>query len=127
MALMFVNIRADYNAHPVYYPACIISLLISFLSAYDIYVPPSSSPDSTSSTSTFGAVDIVAMFNRGIEAGGAGAVVLRYVRDAVDVVRRYAEIANPVLCAALILIGVLGGDAGTVLLIGAPAFGESDR
>lgn len=121
---MFVNIRADYSAHPIYYPACILALAMSFLTAYDIHVPPSTGPGPSSSAGAFGAVDMGALINRGIEAGGAGSGVLRFIRDAVDFVRRHAGVANPVLCATLVVVGLLGGEAGTVLLTGAPAFGK---
>jgi len=119
LGLMFVNIRADYKAHPFYYPTCLIALSLSFLSAYDIYVPPTSTTDSTNA---FGSLDVPAMFERGIQAGGYGSSILRYIRDGTNYARRTAWAANPALCAILALVGWWSEERSVLLVAAAPVW-----
>lgn len=126
IALMFVNIRANYPAHPFYYTTSLAALFLSFLSAYDIYVPQlpttSSSDNDKPVGSTFGAFDVEALFARGIEAGGFLAPVLRAIRDGTNLARRYARVANPTLCGLLAVVGGLSEERTVLLVDAAPVF-----
>lgn len=119
LGLMFVNIRADYKAHPFYYATCLIALSLSFLSAYDIYVPPTNTKHSTNA---FGSLDIPAMFDRGIQAGGYGSSILRYIRDGTNMARKTAWIANPALCVVLALVGWWSEEREVLLVAAAPVW-----
>lgn len=124
IALMFVNMRANYPAHPFYYTTSLAALLLSFLSAYDIYVPqlPTSSNDEATVGNSFGALDIKILFANGIEAGGFLAPVLRAIRDGTDLARRYARVANPMLCGLLAVVGGLSEERNVLLVDAAPVF-----
>jgi len=120
---MFVNLRADYGAHPFYYPTCLFALALSFLSAYDIYVPPSShNAQDNGPAPSFGSLDIPRMFELGIQAGDYGASILRYMRDATNVARETAWAANPALCVVLALGGLWSEERDVLLLTAAPVW-----
>lgn len=119
---MFVNMRADYRAYPLYYFSCIGALFLSFLIAYDIYIPPMPQPQATQSEGgSWSEVDFTAIIQRGIDAQGTGVIVLETLRDVTLFVRRHAGIANPVVCALLVWKALMGQGDDPQLLSAAPA------
>jgi len=128
LGLMLVNLRADYAAHLLFNLGSIISLLLSFLIAYDVHVPKTQrqSPREQEARPSAGwsDIDIGAIVQHGIDARGTGVTVLVALRDTVNLLRKWAGMLDPVLCVLLGLIGTINGEGWTLLLGAAPAIGE---
>jgi hypothetical protein len=126
LGLMFVNMRADYGAHPFYFLSCIIALFFSFLIAYDIYLPPLRVPRKPEhGASGWSDIDFAAIIQRAIDAQGRGVIVLETLRDGMLLARRNAGTANPVISAALLWRAIMHQGEYSLLLSAAPTFGRT--
>jgi len=131
LGLMLVNLRADYKRDLFFNLGSIASLILSFLVAYDVHVPqaPKRRPQEHEARQSAGwsDLDIGAVVQRGIDARGAGVGVLIALRDGVNLLRQWAEVLDPSVCALLGFIGMISGEGWTLLLGAAPAIGEFYR
>jgi len=129
LGLMLVNLRADYTGHLLFNLGSIISLLLSFLLAYDVHVPEtqrrSSREQEHRPSAGWADIDIGAIVQRGIDARGTGVEVLVALRDAINLLRKWAGVLDPAVCMLLGLVGTISGEGWTLLLGAAPAIGES--
>jgi hypothetical protein len=129
LGLMLVNLRADYNHDLFFNLGSIASLLLSFLLAFDINVPrvpkPRSQEQEARPSAGWSDIDIGAIVQRGIDARGTGVEVLVALRDAVNLMRKWAEVLDPAVCAILALTGLTSGEGWSLMLGAAPAIGKS--
>lgn len=127
LGLMLVNIRADYAAHLLFTLGSITSLVLSFLIAYDVQEPktPRRRPVDQESRPSAGwsDIDFGAIVQRGIDARGTGVGVLVAMRDAVNLLRKWAKLLDPAVCVLLGLVGTFSEERWTLLLGAAPAIG----
>lgn len=125
---MLVNLRADYTAHFLFNLGSIISLLLSFLVAFDVHVPMTQRRirrgQEDRPSAGWADIDIGAIVQHGIDARGTGVTVLVALRDSVNLLRKWAEMLDPALCVCLGLAGMFSGEGWTLLLSAAPAIGE---